>query len=55
LENEFFGKKGEKPSEEKPQPKESPKPKPKPKTFHFEHFFRRRTVGEISTLLKTFK
>jgi hypothetical protein len=31
LGNEFFGKKGEKPSEEKPEPKESPKPKPKPK------------------------
>jgi hypothetical protein len=29
LGNEFFGKKGEKPSEEKQEPKESPKPKPK--------------------------
>jgi hypothetical protein len=28
LRNELFGKKGEKPSEEKPEPKESPKPKP---------------------------
>jgi hypothetical protein len=37
LGNEFFGKKGEKPSEEKPEPKESPKPKPKPKPFHCEH------------------
>jgi hypothetical protein len=27
LGNEFFGQKGEKPSEEKPEPKESPKPK----------------------------
>jgi hypothetical protein len=40
--NEFFGKKGEKlseekPSEEKPNPKENPKPKPKPKPFHCEH------------------
>jgi hypothetical protein len=26
LENEFFGKKGEKPSEGKPEPKENPKP-----------------------------
>jgi hypothetical protein len=38
--NEFFGKKGEKPSEEKPKPKESPKPKPKPKSFHCEHYGR---------------
>jgi hypothetical protein len=42
LGNEFFGKKGEKPSEEKPseeklEPKENPKPKPKPKPFHCEH------------------
>jgi hypothetical protein len=29
LRNEFFGKKGVKPSEEKPEPKENPKPKPK--------------------------
>jgi hypothetical protein len=35
LGNEFIGKKGEKPSEEKPQPKESLNPKPKP--FHCEH------------------
>jgi hypothetical protein len=35
--NEFFGKKGEKSSEEKPGPKENPKPKPKPKSFHCEH------------------
>jgi hypothetical protein len=37
LGNEFFGKKGEKPSEEKPEPEESPKSKPKPKLFHCEH------------------
>jgi hypothetical protein len=42
LGNEFFGKKGEKPSEEKPseeklEPKENPNPKPKPKPFHCEH------------------
>jgi hypothetical protein len=42
LGNEFFGKKGEKPSEEKPseeklEPKENPKPKPKSKSFHCEH------------------
>jgi hypothetical protein len=42
LGNEFFEKKGEKPSEEKPseenlEPKENPKPKPKPKPFHCEH------------------
>jgi hypothetical protein len=35
LGNEFFGKKGEKWSEVKPEPKESPKPKPKP--FHCGH------------------
>jgi hypothetical protein len=40
--NEFFGKKGEKPSEEKlseekPEPKENPRPKPKQKPFHCEH------------------
>jgi hypothetical protein len=37
LGNVFFGKKGEKPSEEKPEPKENPKPKPKQKPFHCEH------------------
>jgi hypothetical protein len=42
LGNEYFGKKGEKPSEEKPseekpEPKENPEPKPKPKPFHCEH------------------
>jgi hypothetical protein len=43
LGNEFFGKKGEKLSEEKlseekPKPKENPKPKPKLKPFHCEHY-----------------
>jgi hypothetical protein len=37
LGNVFFGKKGEIPSEEKPEHKESPKPKPKPKPFYCEH------------------
>jgi hypothetical protein len=36
MNNEFFGKKGEKPSE-KPQPKENPKPKPKPILIHCDH------------------
>jgi hypothetical protein len=36
LGNEFFGKKGEKPSEEKPEPKKSPKPK----SFYCEHYGR---------------
>jgi hypothetical protein len=40
LGNEFFGKNGEKPSEEKPAAKESTKPKPKPKPFHCEHYER---------------
>jgi hypothetical protein len=33
LGNKFFGKKGEKPSEEKPQPLENPKTKAKTKTL----------------------
>jgi hypothetical protein len=37
LGNELFGKKGEKPSEEKLETKENPKAKPKPKPFHCEH------------------
>jgi hypothetical protein len=37
LGNEFFGKKGEKPSEDKPQPQENRKPKPKPIPFHCDH------------------
>jgi hypothetical protein len=36
LGNRFFGKKVEKPSEEKPHPKENPKPKPKPKSIPFQ-------------------
>jgi hypothetical protein len=37
--NVFFGKKGEKPSEEKPKEKQSeqPQPKPKPKPFQFHY------------------
>jgi hypothetical protein len=61
LENEFFGKKGEKLSKEKPEPKESPKPKPKPKPFHCEHcgrdghlvefFFRRKREENLARQL----
>jgi hypothetical protein len=47
LGNEFFGKKGEKPSEEKPEPKESPKAKPKPKPFHCEHYGRDGHLAEF--------
>jgi hypothetical protein len=47
LGNEFFGKKGEKLSEEKPEPKESPKPKPKPKPFHCEHCGRDGHLGKF--------
>jgi hypothetical protein len=54
LGNEFFGKKGEKPSEdkpseEKPEPKENPKPKPKPKPkpFHCEHYGRDGHLAEF--------
>jgi hypothetical protein len=52
LGNEFFGKKGEKlsdekPSEEKPEPKENPKPKPKPKPFHCEHCGRDGYLAEF--------
>jgi hypothetical protein len=47
LGNEFFGKKGEKPSEEKPQPRENPKPKPKPKPFHCEHYGRDGNLAEF--------
>jgi hypothetical protein len=52
LGNEFFGKKGEKPSEmnlseEKPEPKENPKPKPKLKPFHCEHCGRDRHLAEF--------
>jgi hypothetical protein len=58
LGNEFFGKEGEKPSEEKPEPKENPKPKPKLKPFHCEHcgrdghlaefFFRRKREERLA-------
>jgi hypothetical protein len=52
LRNEFFGKKGEKPSEEKPseekpEPKENPKPKPKSKPFHCEHCGRDGHLAEF--------
>jgi hypothetical protein len=50
--NEFFGKKGEKPSEEKPseeklEPKENPKPNPKLKPFHCEHCGRDGHLAEF--------
>jgi hypothetical protein len=52
LGNEFFGKKGEKPSEEKPseekpEPKENPKPKPKLKPFHCKHCGRDGHLAEF--------
>jgi hypothetical protein len=52
LGNEFFGKKGEKPSEEKPseeklETKKNPKPKPKPKPFHCEHYGRDGHLAEF--------
>jgi hypothetical protein len=49
LGNEFFGKKGEKPSEEKPQPRENPKPQPKPKSipFHCDHCRRDGHLAEF--------
>jgi hypothetical protein len=47
LANEFFGKKGQKPSEEKPKPKESLEPKPKPKPFHCEHCGRDGHLAEF--------
>jgi hypothetical protein len=47
LGNEFFGKKGEKPSEKKPEPKENPKPNPKPKPFHCDHFGRDGHLAEF--------
>jgi hypothetical protein len=48
LGNEFFGKKGEKLSEEKPEPIESPKPKPKPKPFHCGHCGRDGHLAEFA-------
>jgi hypothetical protein len=52
LGNEFFVKKGEKPSEEKPseekpEPKDNPKPKPKPNPFHCEHCGRDEHLAEF--------
>jgi hypothetical protein len=47
LGNEFFGKEGEKPSEEKPEPKENPKPKAKLKPFHCEHCGRDGHLAEF--------
>jgi hypothetical protein len=49
LGNEFFGKKGEKPSEKEPEPKENPKPKPKPKPepFHCEQCGRDGHLAEF--------
>jgi hypothetical protein len=47
LGNEFFGKKGEKPSEEKLEPKESSEPKSKPKPFHCEHCGRDGHLAEF--------
>jgi hypothetical protein len=52
LGNAFFGKNGEKPSEDKPsekkpEPKENPKPKPKLKPFHCEHCGRDGHLAEF--------
>jgi hypothetical protein len=47
LGNEFLGKKGEKPIEEKPEPKESPKPKLKPKPFHCEYCGRYEQLADF--------
>jgi hypothetical protein len=47
LGNEFFAKKGEKPSEEKTETKERPKLKPKPKPFHCEHCGRDGHLAEF--------
>jgi hypothetical protein len=47
LGNEFFGKEGEKPSEEKSEPKENLKPKLKLKPFHSEHCGRDGHVAEF--------
>jgi hypothetical protein len=46
MRNEFFGKKGEKPSE-KPHPKGNPKPKPKPISFHCDHCGRDGHLAEF--------
>jgi hypothetical protein len=48
LGNEFFGKKGEKPSEEKPSDEKlEPKQNPKPKPFHCEHCGRDGHLAEF--------
>jgi hypothetical protein len=47
LGNEFFQKKGEKLSEEKPKSKESPKQKPEPRPFHCEHCGRNGHLAEF--------
>jgi hypothetical protein len=47
LVNEFFGKEGEKLSEEKPEPKGNPKPKPKPKPFHCDNCGRDGHLAEF--------
>jgi hypothetical protein len=47
LGNEFCGKKGEEPSEKKPEPEENPKPKPKPKPFLCEHCGRDGHLAEF--------
>jgi hypothetical protein len=47
LGNEFFVKKGEKPSEEKPEPNDNPKPKPKPKPLNCEHYWRDGHLAEF--------
>jgi hypothetical protein len=47
LGNKFFGKKGEKLSDEKTEPKENPKRKPKPKPFNCEHCGRDGHLAEF--------
>jgi hypothetical protein len=47
LENEFVGKKGEKPSEEKSSEQPQPKPKPKLIRFHCDYFGRDGNKGEF--------
>jgi hypothetical protein len=49
LGNEFFGKKGEKPTDEKPQPRENPNPQPKTKLipFHCDHCGRDGHLAEF--------
>jgi hypothetical protein len=47
LGNEFFGKKGEKLSEENLEPRENPRTKAKPKPFHCEHCGRDGHLAEF--------